>query len=938
MKLRQLFLLVLLSIAGQVISQTMPAIPLDSAVRIGKLPNGLTYYIRYNNWPEHRADFYIAQKVGSLQEDESQRGLAHFLEHMCFNGSKHFKGNDMIRYCESIGVQFGGDLNAYTSIDQTVYRICNVPTARQSALDSCLLILSDWADGLTLDPHEIDKERGVIHEEWRLRTSPDMRMFERDLPKLYPGSKYGLRMPIGLMSVVDNFKPKALRDYYEKWYRPDNQGIIVVGDVDVNHVEAEIKKLFGDIKLQSDAAKVIPEPVPDNNTPIIIIDKDKEQEQNSIELMFKHDAVPDSMKTTLDYMLANYAKQTALSMLNDRFAEYTNKPESPFVNASTYDGRYIFSKTKDAFSLDAQPKDGKIEESLKVMLVEAMRAAEFGFTTTEYNRAKADMLSRLDKEYSNRDKRYNSQFYENCKGHFLTNEPMPSLDYYYATMKKLVPVIPLEVINGIMKSLVSKSDTNMVVINFNNEKEGNVYPTESGLKKAIDVARAEKLTAYVDNVKNEPLINVMPKKGKIKKETVNKLFDYKELTLSNGIKVVLKKTDFKKDQVSFSAEGFGGSSLYGDKDYANLQLLDDAISASGLGEFKNNELQKALAGKVVSLNLDMNTMHQYITGNSTPKDAETLFQLAYLYFTHINKDQESFDNLMNTYQITLKNRALDPNKAFSDSVMYTRYLHSPRFKSLQQSDLKDVNYDRILEIAKERMANAGAYTFTIIGNFEEDSIRPLIEQYIASLPVQKKIEKGHKVDFTADGIVVNKFYRKMETPKASAIMIWKSDKVPYTLENSVKVDIAGQILDMIYIKKIREEASAAYYAGAAGRMGHTEDGYTETMLYASCPMKPEKSDTALFIMRTEVPALAEKCDPAMLSKVKEFLLKSADDSFKTNGYWSGIINTYRKYGLDFHTTYKDIIKAQTPEGISAFVKDFLKENNRIEVVMLPESK
>ena len=936
MKLKQLFMLVLLFVAGQVLAQKMPVIPIDTAVRIGKLPNGLTYYIRYNNWPEHRADFYIAQKVGSIQEDENQRGLAHFLEHMCFNGTKHFKSDALVKYCESIGVQYGGDLNAYTSTDQTVYNISNVPTTRQSALDSCLLILSDWADGLTLDPQEIDKERGVIHEEWRLRTKAYMRMLERDLPKLYPGSKYGLRMPIGLMSVVDNFKPKALRDYYEKWYRPDNQGIIIVGDVDVNHVEAEIKKLFGGIKSQPGAAKVVDEQVPDNNTPIFVIDKDKEQERNSIELMFKHAAVPDSMKTTLDYMLEEYVKQTALSMVNDRFREYVNKPESPFVSAYAWDDSYIISKTKDAFTLQAQPKDGKIEESLKVMLREATRAAKFGFTPTEYSRAKADMLSGLDKMYSNRDKRENSQFYEEYKNHFLDNEPIPSIDYYYATLKQMVPVIPIEAINEAMRVMVSVSDTNMVVVNFNNEKEGNVYPTEVTLKKAIDEARAEELTPYVDNVKNEPLIKDMPKKGKIKKETVNKKFDYKELILSNGVKVILKKTDFKKDEVRLSAEGQGGSSLYGEKDYVNLEAFKDVINASGLGNFKHNELPKALAGKIASASMWMTTMYEQISGSSTPKDVETMFQLVYLYFTHINKDQESYDNLMNSYQIVLKNRALSPDNAFSDSLTYTRYMHNPRFRSLEVKDIKSINYDRILEIAKERTANAAAYTFTIIGNFEEDSIRPLLEQYIASLPVQKKIEKGHRVNNTADGIVVNQFCRKMETPKASAVMVWKNDKMPYTLENAVKVDVAGQILDMIYNKKIREDASAAYYAGAAGDISHAEDGYTTTILYASCPMKPEKCDTALTIMRTEVPGLTEKCDPAMLAKVKEYMLKNADDSFKTNDYWSGIIDIYRKYGLDFYTTYKDVIKAQTPESISAFVKELLKANNRVEVVMMPQ--
>lgn len=928
-------MLLLLTASVSVAQMPMPEVPVDPDVRIGKLPNGLTYYIRYNNWPENRAEFYIAQRVGSIQENEEQRGLAHFLEHMCFNGTKHFKGNDLIRYCESIGVQFGRDLNAYTSIDETVYNISNVPTTRQSALDSCLLILYDWADGLTLDPAEIDKERGVIHEEWRLRSSASQRMFERSLPKLYPGSKYGLRMPIGLMSVIDNFKPQVLRDYYEKWYRPDNQAVIVVGDIDVDHVEAEIKKLFGAIELQADAAPVVAEPVPDNNEPIVVIEKDKEQRVNSIDLIFKHEAVPDSMKNTMPYIVSQYIKNTAVGMLNDRLSEYAQKPESPFVSASAVDGPYIFARTVDAFDIDALPKDGQIEASLAAIMREARRAAEFGFTATEYNRAKANALSALDKAYSNKDKRYSSKFCNEYKEHFLSKEPIPSIDDYYGMMKQVIPMIPLEVINQLMAALVPPTDTNMVVISFNNEKEGAVYPTEEGLLKAIADVRAETLEPYVDNVKDEPLLSTLPKKGSIKSETENTKFGYKELTLSNGVKVILKQTDYKKDQVLLSAEGFGGSSLYGEADFTNLKVFDDVIEASGLGNFSHKELEKALAGKIAGASMSLSMTRQEINGSSTPNDVETLLQLVYLYFTKINKDQESFDNLMKTYEISLKNKALSPENAFSDSVNVTMNCHNPRFASLTTADLPNVNYDRVLQIARELTSNAAAYTFTIVGNFDEATLRPLLEQYVASLPVQKKIVKGKRVDTDAKGIVVNSFKRKMETPKAISIMVWSSEDIPYTLENSIKADIAGQVLSMIYLKKIREDASAAYTVGAQGSLQRSDEKI-DCGLMAYCPMKPEKGDVALSILRDEVTALATTCDAEMLAKVKEYMLKSYDDRTKTNDYWSGIIDKFRQYGVDFHTDYKQTVQAQTPESISAFVAQLLKAGNRVEVVMMPE--
>ena len=912
----------------------MPSIPNDPDVRIGKLDNGLTYYIRHNNWPENRAEFYIAQKVGSIQENDDQRGLAHFLEHMAFNGSKHFKGNELLRWCESIGVKFGTDLNAYTSIDQTVYNISNVPTTREGIVDSCLLILFDWADGLLLEQEEIEKERGVIHEEWRLRTSAQQRMLERDLPKLYPGSKYGYRMPIGLMEIIDNFERPFLQAYYEKWYRPDNQGIIVVGDVDVDKVEKKIKDMFSTIKLAQNAEKVVKYPVPDNAEPIIVIDKDKEQQYNIVEILMKHEAFPDTLKGTMAYMITDYIKNAALSMLRDRLSEYAEKPESPFLQAFANDGSYLLSNTVDAFELGFLPKDGQSEAAITAILTEARRAAEFGFTPTEYNRFKADYLSNLEKQYSNKDKRFNRQFVNQYVQHFLANEPIPSIDYTFETMKQVVPVIPIEAINTLAKELISQKDSNLVVLSMNNEKEGAVYLTESGVKNAIAAARSAKIEAYIDNVKDEPLMTTLPKAGKIKKETKDNKFGYSELVLSNGVKVVLKKSDLKKDQVILNGEGYGGSALYGEKDFANIKIFDDVIDASGLGNFSHTELTKALAGKIARASLSLGENRQYISGSSTPKDVETMLQLVYLYFTNIAKDQKSYDNLLQTTEVSLKNRLLQPETVFSDSLTATLGNHNPRTAPLKVEDLKNVSYDRILEIAKERTANAAAYEFTIIGNFDESTIRPLIEQYLGSLPAQKKVVKSKDVSTDFTGKVINSFKQKGETPKAIAVMYWYSKALPYNLENSIKASIAGQILSMEYLKKIREDASAAYTVGASANTSRNDFG-TETYIFAQCPMKPEKADVALQIMRDEVKTMATTCDAEKLKKVKEYMLKNLGDQQKQNGYWLSRISTWRKYGLDFNSDYEKLVNAQTPESISAFVAEVLKAGNAAEVIMLP---
>ena len=938
MRMKQFLLAAVMMLTGavQVTAQQMPPIPVDKDVRMGKLDNGLTYYIRHNAWPEQRAEFYIAQRVGSIQENDDQRGLAHFLEHMCFNGSKHFPGgDDLVKWCESIGVKFGGDLNAYTTIDKTVYNISNVPTTREGIVDSCLFILYDWADGLILDPQEIDKERGVIHEEWRLRTSPVMRMYERDLPALYPGSKYAYRMPIGLMEIIDNFKPEVLRAYYKKWYRPDNQAVIVVGDVDVDKVEQKIKNLFGAIKMPENAAPVIDEPVPDNAEPIFVVDKDKEMKYSIVSLMFKGDPIPTEMKSNLQYLMIEYVKSAAISMLNDRLAELSQKADCPFLQGSCGYSQYLLSKTKDAFSLDAMPKEGHIEASLKAVLTEARRAAEFGFTATEYQRFTQNFLSNLEKQYSNKDKRYNNQFCQEYVDHYLDNEPIPSLDDYYQLMKQIVPMLPIDAVNGLMKELVAENDTNMVVLSLNQEKEGAVYPTAATLKQAIDEARATKLEAYVDNVKNEPLMTVMPKKGKIVKEVAGQKFGYKELKLSNGATVVLKQTDLKKDQVLLSAEGFGGASLYGEKDFSNLNFFDDVIESSGLGNFSHTELEKALAGKIAGASLSMGQNRVYVNGSSTPNDVETMLQLVYLYFTKINKDQENYDNLMKTQELVLKNKLLEPEAVYSDSLTLTLTNHNPRFAPVSVNDLPKVNYDRILQIAKEQTANAAGFTFNIIGNFDEATIRPLIEQYIASLPGNaKKVVKGKNVDDNYKGIVKNNFRRKMETPKAIAVMTWNNYDMKYSLENSIRASMAGQILSMIYIDKIREEASAAYSVSAQGGLMR-DDFSTKGSLFVYCPMKPEKGDIAVKIMDEEVQNLAKTVDNERLKKVKEYMLKAVDDQQKTNAYWLRQINRWRDWGVDTCTDYKKTVEAQTPETIAAFMKELLKAGNKAEVVMLP---
>ena len=943
MKLKRMFVAAFTLLCSAVmVAQQMPPIPVDPAVRIGKLDNGLTYYIRHNEYPEHVANFYIAQRVGSIQEDESQRGLAHFLEHMAFNGSENFPskpaGRSIIDFTRSLGVEFGSDLNAYTSIDQTVYRVCDVPTKRATALDSCLLILKDWSNGLALEADEIDKERDVVHNEWRLGEGASQRMITRSLPKMYPGSKYGERMPIGLMSVIDSFRPETLRAYYHKWYRPDNQALIVVGDVDVDHIEAKIKELFSGITVAPDAPKVVAEAVPDNEEAIYIFDKDKEQQMAQIMIMMKHDATPEADKTSMAYLIEMYAKGVFSQMIGQRLSEMTQEESCPFFQAFADDGQYMLSKTKDCFELVGIPKEGRDMETLQALIREAKRVREFGFTATEYARAQADYLSALEKAYTNRDKRKNAEFGNEYRDHFLNNDPIPPLDILYQIMQQIVPNIPVQAINELAKELISDSDKNLVVMEWAQEADGKQYPTEQDMAAAVAAARAEQLQAYVDNVKDEPLVDVSKiKKGKIKKETENKVLGYKELTLSNGATVILKKTDFKDDEVQMQAFAKGGKSKYGEADYANLKVFDQVIGYSGIGNFSSTELTKALAGKEVNADATMGNTRQYVTAHSTPKDLETMFQMQYLYFTAINKDEKQFQNLMTTLDMALKNKALSPDAVFSDSLTNTLNAHNARFANLDVKDLPAVNYDRILQIAKERFQNAGQFTFVFTGNFDEQAIRPLIEQYVASLPATKqKAEDFNEIMTFAKGEVLNRFTVKTESPKATAVEVWYSD-MPYTLENEVKLDAVGQLLSMIYLKTIREEESAAYSCGAQGYF-NLSSHQPKAMLQAYCPMNPDKQELAIRLLHEGIDGMTKEVNADELSKVKETMLKQYDINVKRNGYWINILTSWKDYGLDFYTDYRKTVEALTVNSVRDFLNTLLKSGNHTEVIMLPEAE
>ena len=910
----------------------MPPIPTDPNVRIGKLDNGLTYYIRHNELPENRADFYIAQKVGSILEEENQRGLAHFLEHMCFNGTTNFPGKGIINWLESIGVKFGVNLNAYTSIDETVYNINNVPVMRDGIVDSCLLILHDWANDLTLAEAEIDNERGVIHEEWRTGQGAMMRMYEQALPKAFEGSKYGHRLPIGTIEVIDNFPYKALRDYYETWYRPDQQGIVVVGDIDVDKVESKIKEIFSPIEMPANAPERKYEVVPDNKEPIITIAKDKEQPSTMIYIWHKHPATPNEAKSNLGYLVQNYMFSMISSMMHARLEELRQGANPPYIQAASGNSEFLMAKTTEAFVGMAVSKDDGIPTALSALVREIERARKFGFTASEYSRAKADYLRGLESAYNERDKMKNNQYVQEYVRHFIDNEPIPGIETEYALMNQLAPNIPVEAINSILPQLIK--DENIVINIFGPDKEGMVYPTEAEILDILKNTKAEEITAYVDKVSDEPLMKETPKAGKIVK-TEEGPFGSTALTLSNGVRVVIKNTDFKADEIRMTAYSPGGTSLFDTKEAIQLRMLNSVVGLGGLGNFSNVDLEKVLAGKKVGISTSVSGLTERVNGNCSPKDFETLMQLVYLSFTAPRMDNDAFESFKQRTKASLANQEANPNTALSDTLNHEMYGNHPMAMRFKAEMVDQIDYNRIMEMYKERFKEAGDFTFLFVGNINLEEVKPLIETYLGGLPTINRKEnfKDIKMDIRK-GTHKNVFEKKMETPKATVINIISGD-CKFNPKNSMLMSMLSQTMNMVYLETIREKEGASYGVSAGGQMNcYPKEEAMFQIYFDTDPAKREKMEQ---IVMTELQKVAQEGpQPEHLAKVKEYMLKQYTEQIKENGYWLNRLLDYYFNNVDMNTGYEKLVNEITVEDVKNFTKALLDQGNIIEVTMTAE--
>ncbi|MBR3877456.1 MAG: insulinase family protein [Bacteroidaceae bacterium] len=906
-------------------------LPVDPSITIGKLKNGITYYIRHNEKPDNLVNFYIAQKVGSIQEEESQRGLAHFLEHMCFNGTEHFPGKSLINYLEGIGVKFGADLNAYTSIDETVYNINNVPVGTPGAIDSCLWILRDWADGLTLAAEEIDKERGVIHEEWRGRNTAMMRMQERMLADIFPGSRYGKRLPIGIMEVVDNFPYQALRDYYEKWYRPDLQGIVVVGDIDVKEVEKKIKKIFGKIKKAKNPAERVYYPVDDNKEMIFSQQIDKEQQNYMLQLMYKHDVPSRDQRNTKEYIVENTKRSFAIGMLNSRFGEIMSKENPPFMRAGVGYSSFGVTQTKKAFTVMVQCKPEQIMEAIPMVFTEVERARRFGFTEPEFKRVKESMIAGMDSWYAERDKRTSEYYIQNCVRHFLDEIDMMAPEDEYKLSIEIINSLTLEEINKVIPSL--HREDNRVAVSFAPEREGMTYPGKNDIEQLLSMVGNARIAPYEDNAVDAPLLENIPEGGKVVKSEEGK-WGSTIWTLSNGIKVILKPTDFQADKLSVAGYKVGGTNRYPDSEKVNIGMLSALSSIGGYGAFDATQLSKKLSGSTASANVSSGPYYDVISAGCSPKDAEEMFQLMYLKYTSPRKDEKAYESYTTRIRNNLKDRNLNPNTALSDTMVVAMYGNHPRVQPFVAADIDKINYDRVLELYKDRTSDATGYMFFIVGNIDLDAIKPLVERYIGALPCNGRVEKIEKTTVeTRKGIYRNNFKNKMENPTGTENIIY-TGKIEPSLKNRLVMSFLNQVLNIVYTEEVREKEGGTYGVGVRGSISKLPEG--EFTLMVNFKMAPERREELAAIVTREFEKLAAEGPVAeQVEKVRSYMLKSFEDIQNKNAAWMNwLYNNYFE-NEDSYTGHEELVKSITAEDIRLLAKYILDQGNFIEVSMTP---
>lgn len=906
-------------------------LPLNPEVRHGVLPNGLTYYILHNEQPRNRANFYIAQKVGSALETPEQYGLAHFLEHMAFNGTKHYPGDSMLRYLESKGIRFGADVNAYTDYEETVYNIDNVPTDNTVLMDSVLLALRDWSCDLLLEDAEIDAERKVIQEEWRMRNDPSFRFRSAMAPKIFSEPQYQLT-PIGTMEVVMNFPYKALRDYYNKWYRPDQQGIIVVGDFNVDDMEKKVVEMFSDIPMPENATPREYVRVSDNDRPLFFAFEDPELKNARVDFQIKYDKIPLEYQNT-DVAFANSMMQNITAdMINTRLYEHTLDADCKYANAGVYFADMYPSKTKGIFNVAIIAKDdelGGFEDAFQIVV----RACRTGFTQSELDRAIDNLKSSYDTRFNERNNTNTSVLAKELINAFKDNLPAMGIEAERDFFNNFVAQIPLAAYNQALSNMITPN--NQVILIQQQKREDKALPTEQETLALVNDVLNRQYEAYVDEAITEPLIAQLPSKGEIVKVEEGK-FGTTEIILSNGVKVIVKPTDYKDDEILFQAFKKGGKASYSLEDAANILMLGDAVSLSNVGPFDNKTIARYLTGKNVKLGYGVGNFTDYLEGLSSVKDLPTLFELIYTSFTNINPNEDNYNNSIARIIPQLEAAERSPEFIFEKHKDNALYAGNPMAATITADVLKKADYQRMLQLYMESVANPADFTLLFTGNVDINVLKPLLEQYMASLPSSKKEErKVVEPIHTADGKVIDNFTSQMTAPADWLYGFYSGKNVPNTIQNHVKTSLVGDIMKILYTETLREK----------------EGGVYSPMVYSYYDINNSKWNLVYFLQTNEeqsarmlqladeifVNLLKEGATAEQFNRVKGALLSQFENAIRTNSYWHDNIRLYELLGIDLITEHRTAIESLTIEDFNDFMCNLYDGKNRIQVNMHGEA-
>ena len=917
--------------------QQLQPLPTDPTIKIGKLENGMTYFIRHNDKPAKRCEFYLATNVGAFQEEDDQDGLAHFLEHMCFNGTKNFPGKGILNYLRSIGAEFGSNINAATGLEQTTYMLNNIPLEKAGVVDSCLLIMHDYSHFVTCDPKEIDSERGVILEEKRTRNNAGWRNFMRFNQFFFAGTPYAKRTLIGSEEQLKTFKPESLTSFYHTWYRPDMQALIVVGDINVDEVEGKIKQIFSDIpKAENPKAKPVVK-VPDNEKPLIGIATDKEATSSDIDILWKSEPTPLELRNTIEGgCLTDMIKSIIYFGMQERFNDIKAQPDAPFFKGSLYISQV--SNYCDATQASVSFKDGEYARAFRALLVEVEKLKRFGFTAGEYERATTEIISQLEKEATAAETRKNPDFIQPILQHFFQNETLLDPQTELQIAQFICQQLPLEKFNDVAKKIIT--DNNMVVFYSGPERDGLKNPTEAELQAIIDEVKASEIAAPVEETSNEPLLDAsLLAGGKLTtvKEAGKGQFGAAEWVLDNGTKVVYLKTEHKKDQVLINYVKEGGSSLV---DEADMPSLDENIwyfftNNKGVADIPGTKLKKMLAGKNVSVTPYIDELESGISATTTPKDIETAFQLIYLNFAKQRFDADEFNIGLSQIKSLLPNLEKQPDFVAQQLLYKSLYCNNPRRQLISSENVDKISLATLEKVYKQLFNGADGATLYVVGNIDEQTLRPLVEKYIGS------IEKGTKAVKWVDNNIQTPKGKKvvhepvvMETPKCKVYIAYNA-LAPYSVENAVLLDAAQYILDMTYTETLREEEGGTYGAGVV----------------ANCYDKPKERERLLVVFDTNVeqaPRLIELVREGIdgilkngitddqFSKTVENLKKNIPEKHISNNYWYNVLKINAEDGYDYDAKYQAAVDAITKDKIVKALKTLINAGNELEFMVYPK--